>query len=121
MKQLFPTRLAEILYAIAIGAFGLLHFRSAGDEFFKKTVPSFIPGNPSIWIYITGAAFLLAAIAIIINKYKREACYSLAVMMIIFILTVHLGPAIHDYNFYQPLKDGGLAMAAIMIGNNASK
>jgi len=121
MKQLFPTRIAEILYAIAIGAFGLLHFRGAGDEFFKKGVPSFLPGNPSMWIYITGAAFILAAVAIIINKYKQLACYSLALMLVIFILTIHLMPAINQYKFDQPLKDGALAMAAIIIGNNTSK
>ncbi len=118
MKQLFPTRFAEILYALAIAAFGIMHLQygKAGSG-----VPSFMPGNPSIWLYISGAGFLLAAIAIIINKYKRMACYLLAVMVIILILTVRLQPAINQGMLERPLLDGNVAMAAIIIGNNSSR
>jgi len=104
-----------------MGVFALLHFKSGHDAMFRASVPSYFPGDASIWIYITGAGFLLAAIAILLNKQKRLACYLLALMLVVFILTIHLIPAIRDRNLYQPLKDIGLAMAAIMIGNNASK
>jgi len=118
MKILFPTRVAEILFALAIAAFGVMHLQygSAGSG-----VPSYIPGNPAMWIYITGAAFLAAAIAIIINKYKRLVCYLLAAMIIIFILTVRLQPALNQGMLERPLLDGIVAMAAIIIGNNSSK
>ena len=119
MKLTIPTRIAEILFALAFAVFGLLHLKYASG--FKAGVPSFMPGDQSIWVYITGIGFLAAAIAIIINKYKKLACYLLAVMLIIFVLTIHLMPAIKDHNYPQLLKDGALAMAAIVIGNNASK
>jgi putative oxidoreductase len=117
MKQFFPTRFAEILYALVMIVFGLMHLKGGTAK-----LPDFVPGSPAIWMYITGAGFLAAGIAIIINKFKRLACYMLALMLFIFILVIHLKPALADhYNIYQPLKDLGLAMCAIIIGNNASK
>ena len=61
----------------------------------------------------------MAAIAILINKFKTLACYLLAIMFLIFILTMHVPQVMRDGNLYQLLKDAGLAMAAIMIGNNS--
>lgn len=122
MKLHFPTRFAEIIYALVMAAFGLLHYKSAHSEAAIKAVPSYMPGGGAVWMYITAAAFILAAVAIIINKYKQLACYLLAAMLVIFILAIHLKPFLNDhYNVYQPLKDIGLAMAAILIGNNTKK
>lgn len=116
MKQIIPSRAASIIYAIAIGCFGVLHFMNA-DEM-KAGVPAFIPGGVA-WIYITGAGLILAAIAIIINKYARLACYLLALMLLVFIVTIHL-KHLQGGNFTNVLKDAAMAMAAILIGNNAS-
>jgi uncharacterized membrane protein len=118
LKNLFPTRFAEIIYALVMIVFGALHLRYGRGG---SGVPSYMPGSATMWMYITGVAFLLAGIAIIINKFKTLACYMLALMLFIFFLAIHIMPAIRDQNLYQPLKDAGLAMAAIMIGNNASK
>ncbi|NJK86148.1 MAG: DoxX family membrane protein [Bacteroidales bacterium] len=40
-------------------------------------------------VYISGLALILAGIAIIINKYARVASLLLALLMLIFILTLH--------------------------------
>ena len=117
MKQLIPSRIASIIYALVIGAFGVLHFMHA--EEMKGGVPDFIPGGIA-WIYITGACFILAAIAIIINKATRLACYLLAVMLLVFVFTIHLKLLVNG-NYMNVLKDTAMAMAAILIGNNASK
>lgn len=120
MKTLFSNRLAEIVFAITIGVFGLLHFKVANEP--KTSVPAYMPGGAALWIYITGVAFLLIAVAIIINKYKAAACYAFAGVMLVFLLLVHLPDLmVNKWNLYGPLKDVGLAMAAIMIGNNAKK
>ena len=116
--QFFPTRIAEILYALAIAAFGVMHLQYGKSG---SGVPAYMPGHPSIWIYITGVAFIVAALAIIINKYKRPACYLLALMIVILILTVRLQPALNQGMLERPLLDGAIAMAAIIIGNNSSK
>lgn len=121
MTKLIPTRLAEIGYGLVMAAFGALHFKNANLADMQKSLPAYFPGDASIWIYLSGVGFLLAALAILINKFKRFACYSLAAMLFVFIIVVHLEPAINKYDFYQPLKDTALAMGAIMIGNNASK
>ena len=118
MKSFFPTRLAEIIYAFVMGIFGVLHFMNA--DTMSGMIPEFMPADGKIWIYITGGAFIAAALAIIINKFKTPACYLLALMLLVFVFTLHLQPAM-DGNPGQLLKDTGLAMAAILIGNRASK
>ena len=118
MKSFFPTRLAEIIYALVMGIFGVLHFMNA--DTMSGMIPDFMPADGKIWIYITGAAFIAAALAIIINKFKTPACYLLALMLLVFVFTLHLQPAM-DGNPGQLLKDTGLAMAALIIGNKGSK
>jgi len=119
MKFSIPTRIAEILFALTFAVFGVLHLKYTAG--YKVGVPSFMPGDSSIWVYVTGICFIAAAVAIIINKYKKLACYLLALLLIVFILAIHLMPAIKEGNYPQLLKDGALAMAAIIIGNNTSK
>ena len=116
MKSLFPSRLAEICYALIMGFFGVMHFMN-GDKM-SGGLPDFMPGDGRTWIYITGAAFIAAALAILINKLKKPACYLLALMLLIFVFTLHLQPALAG-NPVNLLKDAGLAMAAIIIGNNS--
>jgi putative oxidoreductase len=118
MKKIIPTRFAEIIFALVIGVFGALHLKYGGSG---EGVPSFMPGNPGLWMYITGTGFALAAIAILLNKFKTLACYLLATMMMVFIFTIHLPGSLKGASHYQLLKDIGLAMAAIIIGNGASK
>ena len=118
MKLHFPTRLAEILYGLIMGYFGVLHFMNA--DIMSGLIPDYMPGDGKIWIYITGASLLAAALAILINKFKTVACYLMAIMLLIFVFTLHLKPAM-DGNPGQLLKDAALAMAAIIIGNRKKK
>ncbi len=118
MKSIIPTKIAEILFALAIGTFGVLHLMNA--DTMGGMVPSFMPAEGKIWVYVTGACLIAAALAILINKFKRVACYLLAVLLLIFVFTLHLKPAM-DGNMGSLLKDTALAMAAIIIGNSASK
>lgn len=118
MKIAFPTRLAEIFFALIMAFFGVLHLKYGSGGI---GVPSYLPGNPSIWMYISGIGFLLAAISILLNKFKKTGCYLLALMLFVFILLVHLDDILQFKNLYQPLKDGALAMAAIMIGNHTNR
>jgi len=116
MKPFFPTRFAEIIFALIMGFFGVLHFMNV--DIMSGMIPDYLPGDGKLWIYITGAGFIAAGLAILINKFKRVACYLLAAMLLVFVFTLHLKTAM-DGNPGQLLKDTGLAMAAIMIGNHA--
>lgn len=118
MKSLFPTRLAEIIYSLTIGFFGVLHFMNA--DAMSSMIPDYMPADGTIWIYITGVALIAAALAIIINVLKKTACYLLALMLLIFVFALHLNPAM-DGNPGSLLKDLGLAMAAIIIGNGSGR
>lgn len=116
MKQIIPSRVAAVIYALAVGAFGILHLLNV-DEM-KTLLPDYLPGG-AFWIYFTGACLLAAAIAIIINKQTRLACYLLAAMLLIFGFTLHLRPSLTT-TFTLFLKDAAMAMAAILIGNNSN-
>ena len=118
MKSFIPTRVAEIFFALAIGTFGVLHFMEA--ETMGVIVPDFMPVDEKIWVYIIGSCLIAAALAILINKFKKIACYLLATLLLIFVFTIHLKPALEG-NMGQLLKDTSLAMAAIIIGNRSSK
>ncbi len=78
-------------------------------------VPKFFPGDGKIYIYLIGAGFILAAIAILIDVQRTLACYLLAAVLLLFVLTIHIKA--FDTNPSGVLKDTGLAMAAILIGN----
>jgi uncharacterized membrane protein len=116
MKSPLATRLAEIVFALAMGFFGVLHFMNV--DAMSGLVPDSMPGDGTVWIYITGAGLLAAAFAIIINKFKTVACYLLAIMLLVFVFTIHLKPAMGG-NPGSLLKDTALAMAAIVIGNRS--
>lgn len=112
-------RIGTILYAIVMGFFGANHFLNAG--MMQGAVPSFLPGG-IVWVYITGAAFVLAAIAILINFQSKLAGYLLALMLFIFVGTIHVPAYTHAADAMAKgmamtnlLKDIGLAAAALMI------
>ena len=124
MNNLIPSRVAAIIYALVMGYFGVNHLMHAKE--IGGAVPDYMPGDGSIWIYITGAALVAAALAIIINKYARLACYLLALLLLIFVFAIHLKMVTNSEGMMQTqalggmLKDVALAMAAIIIGNNST-
>ena len=93
----------------------------------KDTVPKWIPSGV-IWVYITGLGFVLASVAILINKQTKLACYLLAAMLLIFILTIHIpilisgkDEAAKQMALLLMLKDVGLTMAAVLVGYNSDR
>jgi len=114
MNNLIPTRVASIIYALAIAGFGIRNFLKATDM--GANVPDYMPGG-SAWLYITGICMILAAIAIILNnKLTKIACYLLALMLIVFVCLLHIKPALNG-NPANLLRDTAIAMGAIIIGN----
>ncbi len=118
MNNLIPTRVASIIYALTIAAFGVRNFLKA--DTMDTNVPDYMPGG-IIWMYITGTCMILAAIAIILNnKLTRVACYLLALMLIIFVCLLHIKTALSG-NPANLLRDIAMAMGAIIIGNLAPR
>ncbi len=113
MKPFIPSKFAEIIFALVFAYFGYLHLKNAAAM--AGGVPDYIPGDGKIWIYLTGAIFILAAISIIANFQKTLFCYLLAFVLLVFVFTIHI--KMFDKNPAGVLKDTAMAMAAIIIGN----
>lgn len=117
MQNINLTRIGQIIFGIPFLAFGLMHLMNA--DAMAGMVP--LPGG-AIWVYLTGIAQLLAFVSIVIRKKTRLACLLLALMLLIFILTLHLpgvmaGGDAAQMSMGNLLKDIGLMGAALVIAN----
>lgn len=113
------SKIGTIFYALVVGFFGINHFLNGTGM--QKMVPSFLPGGV-VWVYITGACLVLAAIAFLIDKQVRLAGLLLALFLLLIVLTVHL-PAVLNapdsgarrFPMTNLIKDTGLAAAALLV------
>ena len=88
MKQYhLISRIAIYLLSVVLFVFGVFHFLHPHD--LLVFVPSFMPGG-ILWVYFVGGAFILVAISFLTNKMVKIAGYVLAVLLIVFILTIHI-------------------------------
>lgn len=117
-----PTLLlGRILLAVPFLVFGVMHFPGAAQM--SGIVPSWIPGGV-LWVYLTGAAQIAAGIAFITGKQARLAGLLTALMLFIFVVTIHVpglsNPAMSQMAFMSILKDLGLAGGALLISHLAT-
>ena len=124
MNEQTISRFAIILLALVMAVFGIYHF--IYPQNLVGYVPSFLPDLGNLWVYIPGAAFILAAIAFITNKKVKLAAYLLAVLLFIFVLTIHLPNYLNassDENSQMALinilKDTAIAAFALHIASNS--
>lgn len=110
--------LGRILLALPFLVLGVMHFPGADNM--AGMVPSWIPGGV-LWVYITGVANIAAGVAFITGKQARLAGLLTALMMIVFILTVHLpgmsNPDMAQFSLISILKDLGLAGGALLMAH----
>ena len=119
------SRIGTIIYALVIGFFGINHFLKGTGM--ASMVPSFIPGA-IVWVYITGAGLIAAAIAFLIDRKTKLAGLLLAIFLLIIVFTVHLPAVINApdesamrYPLTNLLKDTGLAGGALMIAGRVHR
>jgi uncharacterized membrane protein len=103
--------LGKYMYILPIAVFGIFHFKNA--EAMSGMVPSFLPYQ-IFWVYLTGAALIIAALAVIFEKKAKLALQLLGLMLLLFALMLHLPGAIegNQMSMTMFLKDMGLAGAA---------
>ena len=125
MKKHIMSRISIVLLALVMAVFGVYHFMYPQN--LVGYVPSFLPPAGNLWVYIPGAAFILAAIAFITNKMVRIAGYLLAILLFIFVLTIHVpnilnagDPALRQSEFVNLLKDTAIAAFAMHIAANST-
>ena len=117
------SRISIYLLSLVMIIFGLLHFLHPRD--LVNYVPNFLPGG-LIWVYFVGAAFILVAFAFITNNMVKVAGYLLAILLLIFILTIHLPNYLNSGDkemkqiaLISILKDLAIACFALYIGAGA--
>lgn len=123
MNQHLISRVAIFLLSFVMIFFGVQHFLHPDNMMTK--VPAFLPGG-KVWVFVVGSAFILAAISFMTNTLVRVAAYLLALMLLVFVFTIHLpnyfDTADKDYrqlSMVNALKDTALAAFALYIASNA--
>ena len=123
MTQHSISRIAVIILGLVMIVFGIYHFMRPQN--LLVYVPEFIPGG-LLWVYVVGAAFILAGVAFILHKQVKLAGYLLALLLIIFVLSIHLPNYLNagdsdmkQIAFVSLLKDTALAAFAMYIASNA--
>ncbi len=99
------------MYAGPMAMFGIFHFM--GAESMTGMVPDFIPA-PIVFVYLTGVALILAAVAIVLGKKARLATQLLGLMLALFAVLIHLPGFVNQdpVGSSMFLKDIALAGAA---------
>ena len=105
---------ARIVYGAPFLAFGVNHF--AKTDMLAHGVPAWLPA-PHVMVWITGLWMILAALAIVLDRFVRPAGIALAVLMAIFVLTVHLPGVLGGdaMAFVSLLKDTALAGGGLLV------
>ena len=110
--------LGKWVFAIPFAVFGILHIMNANQM--AGMVPAYFSGG-ALWIYLTGFAQLAFAASVIIGKFDKLAAVLCALMLLIFILTLHL-PSLSNLEMSKlgmtnMLKDLGLIGGAMMYAS----
>ena len=118
MQNKWMKQIGRILFGIPFLIFGINHFIYGSKM--AGMVPSFLPVH-TFFIYLVGLALVLAAISLFINIKVRLSMILLAILMLIFVLTIHL-PGLLDGNqnsLIMLLKDFALGSAALYIAGTS--
>ena len=107
-----------IIYAIPLIAFGFGHMANAGQM--AGMVPSWIP-FATFWVYFTGLALIATAVSFFINKKVDLSGKLLALMLVIFVVTMHIPSMLAGEPSGMPnvMKDLSMAGAALYFSATA--
>jgi putative oxidoreductase len=110
------TTIGRILFAIPFALFGINHFIMM--DYYIGMLTSFIP-HSAYMIILTGIMLIAASISIILKKYVKLSTIMLAILLFIFIVTIHIPHLLHDTDktltIVALLKDISLMGGSLMI------
>lgn len=111
-------KVGTIIYAIPLLAFGLGHMANASQM--AGMVPSWMP-FATVLVYLTGLALIAAAVSFFINKRVELSGRLLALMLVIFVITMHIPSMIAGDPSGMPnvMKDLSMAGAALYFSATA--
>lgn len=114
MKKI--TTLGRILFAIPFAIFGINHFLMT--NYYLGVLTSFIPLG-AYTIILTGIMLIAASISIITKKFVKFSTIMLAILLFIFIVTIHIPHLFTDADktstIIALLKDISLMGGSLMI------
>lgn len=85
MKRM--TTIGRILFAIPFAIFGINHFLMT--DYYVGMLTSFIPLG-AYTILLTGIMLIAASVSIILKRFVKLSTILLAILLFIFILTIHI-------------------------------
>jgi putative oxidoreductase len=113
------TNLGRYLLAIPLAVFGYYNLTDASSSLAR--VPHWLPGG-TFWVYFIGVCLIAAAVSIVTGKYSKIASILVAVLMLVFVLTVYL-PKVLDGDstgMTGLLKDLAIAGGALIYADKQS-
>lgn len=125
MKKHIVSHIAIYILSAVMIFFGIYHFKNPKGMMEYAYIPNSIP-NPILWVKVVGAAFILAAVSFIFNKFVKVSAYLLALMLLIFAFFFHreiyMNASADDVKvnaLINILKDTALAAFALHIAGSA--
>jgi uncharacterized membrane protein len=110
------TTIGRILFALPFGLFGINHFLMT--NYYLGMLTSFIPLG-AYTIVLTGIMLIAVSISIITKKFVKFSTIVLAILLFIFIVTIHIPHLLFDsdktVNIITLLKDISLMGGSLMI------
>jgi putative oxidoreductase len=114
MKKI--TAIGRILYALPFALFGINHFLMT--DYYVGMLTSFIPLG-AYTIILTGIMLIAASISIITKKFVKLSTIMLAILLFLFIVTIHIPHLFQDTDktatIIALLKDTSLLGGSLMI------
>ena len=110
------TTIGRILFALPFALFGINHFMMT--DYYIGMLTSFIPLG-AYTIILTGIMLIVASISIISKKFVKFSTIMLAILLFIFIVTIHIPhlfiAADRTVTIIALLKDISLMGGSLMI------
>jgi uncharacterized membrane protein YphA (DoxX/SURF4 family) len=88
----------RILFALPFTILGINHFLMY--DFYIGMLTSFIPGA-GFTIFLVGAIMILASLCIMFNKFISLACWVIAGLLLLFIVTIHIPHIFTETDVYK--------------------
>ena len=108
--------IGRILFAAPFAIFGINHFLMM--DYYLGMLTSFIPLG-AYTIILTGIMLIAASISIILKKFVKFSTIMLALLLFVFIVTIHIPHLINDSDktvtIIALLKDISLMGGSLMI------
>lgn len=110
------TTAGRVLFALPFAIFGINHFLMM--NYYMGMLTSFIP-KTAFTLVLTGIILIAVSISIIIKRFVKLSTIVLAIMLFLFIVTIHIPHLINNVDttatLIALLKDISLMGGALMI------